>query len=214
MRNKDTSLNERILSYIEKLPYFTFDNLKILDVPAHHLRIALSRLEGRNKVIRLKRGFYISTKFVEKAKTNGTFTSLIEFISTKLYPPSYLSLEYVLYENNILTDVPVNFTLMTRNKTYTVRNNIGVFIYHKIKDNLFCGYRVEKSNGYFYFKAEKAKALFDFLYLRKKMILNRKMAMELRLNLDVFSKGEIRNLENYIEMDGSKRMQEIFSYLF
>lgn len=214
MRNEDKTLTGKILSYVERLPYFTFDNLKIFDVPAYHLRIALSRLENRNKVIRLKRGFYTSTRFVEKAKSNGTFTPLIEFISTKLYTPSYLSLEYVLYENNILTEVPVNFTLITRNKTYTATNNIGIFIYHKIKDNLFCGYRIEKSNGYSYFKADKSKALFDFLYLRKKIILNKEMVQEMRLNLDVFSKTEIRSLKYYIEMDGSKRMQKIFSLLF
>ena len=128
MRNEKMTLSETILSCAEGLPYFTFDNLKVFDVPLYHLRIVLSRLESKGKIIRLKKGFYTSTKFIEKAKANGTFTSLVEFIATRLYSPSYLSLEYILYENNLLTEVPVNFTLITRNKTYTAINNIGIFI--------------------------------------------------------------------------------------
>jgi len=208
------TLSEIILSYAEALPYFTFDNLKILDVPLYHLRIVLSRLESKGKIIRLKKGLYTSTKFIEKVKTSGTFTSFVEFVATRIYSPSYLSLEYILYENNLLTEVPVNFTLITRNKTYTVVNKIGIFIYHKIKDSLFCGYRIEKSNGYSYFKAEKAKALFDFLYLRRKIILNREVAKEMRLNLDVLSKTDIKNLKMYIEMENSRKMKEIFSFFF
>ena len=208
------TLSETILSYAEKLPYFSIDNLKILDVPLYHLRIALFRLENKSKIIRLKKGLYTSTRFIEKAKTSGTFTSFVEFVATKIYSPSYLSLEYILYESNLLTEVPVNFTLITRNKTYTAINKMGIFIYHKIKDSLFCGYRVEKTNGYSYFKAEKAKALFDFLYLRRHIILNKEVAKEMRLNLDVLNKTDIRNLKMYIEMEGSKKMKEIFSFLF
>jgi len=34
------------------------------------------------------------------------YTAFIEFIATRIYAPSYLSLDYVLYENNVLTEVP------------------------------------------------------------------------------------------------------------
>ena len=214
MRNRDNSLTGKIIEKIESLPYFTIDNLKIIETPAYQIRIALSRLEKRGIIIRLKKGFYTSKKFIEKTKINGMYTSFMEFIATRIYAPSYLSLEYVLYENNILTEIPVSFTLVTRNKTLTISNKLARFIYHKIKDGLFCGYRVEKRNGYLYYKADKVKALFDFLYLRKTMILNQEMAEELRLNLEVLKRSDIKRLKEYAGQEGSRKMKEIFHFLF
>jgi predicted transcriptional regulator of viral defense system len=214
MRNNSDSLARKILSLVEHLPYFRIENLEIMDVPPYHLRIVLSRLEERGGIIRLKKGIYTPAKFVEGTKGRGMYTAFVEFIATKIYAPSYLSLDYVLYENNVLTEVPVSLTLITKNKTYTVPNNLGRFIYHKIKEELFCGYQIEKKNGYIYYKADKVKALFDFLYLRKNRILNREMAEELRLNLEIFSKAEIRKLRQYIEQEGSGKMKEIFRFLF
>lgn len=214
MRNRDNSLAGKIIKKIESLPYFTIDNLKIIETPPYQIRIALSRLEKRGIIIRLKKGFYASKKFIENTKMNGMYTPFMEFIATRLYSPSYLSLDYVLYENNLLTEVPVSFTLVTRNKTFSVSNGLGRFIYRKIKDDLFCGYRVEKRNGYIYYKADKVKALFDFLYLRKKMILNREMAEELRLNLEVLDKSDIKRLKEYVVQEGSRRMEEIVKLLF
>jgi hypothetical protein len=150
-------------------------------------------------------------------KYSNSIRNSISFVfryQSEIYAPSYLSLDYVLYENNVLTEVPINFTLITKNKTYTVSNAIGVFIYHKIKDDLFYGYKLEKKDGYVYYKADRTKALFDFLYLRKKMILNKNMADELRLNLDVFNKADLKKLKRFVESEGSKKMREIFSFLF
>lgn len=120
MRNSEIALTAMILSHVEKLPYFSVDNLKILDVPLYHLRIALSRFEKKGRVVRLKKGFYTSATYLEKVKNSGMFTSFVEFVSNKMYAPSYLSLDYVLYESNALTEVPTNYTLVTRNKTYKV----------------------------------------------------------------------------------------------
>jgi len=214
MRNNSDSLTRKILLLVEHLPYFTIENLQIIDVPSYQLRIALSRLEERGGIIRLKKGIYTSLKFVEGTRSQGMDTTFIEFIATKIYAPSYLSLDYVLYENNVLTEVPFSLTLITKNKTYMVHNNLGRFIYHKIKDGLFCGYQTVRKNGYIYYKSDKVKALFDFLYLRKNRILNREMAEELRLNLDVFTKSEIRRLKQYCEQEGSRKMKEIFRFLF
>lgn len=214
MRNRREPLTKEIMGKVEKLPYFTIDNLKIIGAPLYQIRIALSRLEKRGVLVRLKKGFYVSKKFIEKTKMNGMYTPFMEFIATRLYSPSYLSLDYVLYENNLLTEVPVGFTLITRNKTFSISNGLGRFIYRKIKDDLFYGYRVEKRNGYIYYKADKVKALFDFLYLRKKMILNREMAEELRLNLEVLDKSNLKRLKEYVVREGSGRMEEIVKFLF
>jgi predicted transcriptional regulator of viral defense system len=214
MRNKRESLTKEIIGKVENLPYFTIDHLKVIGAPLYQMRIALSRLEKRGVIIRLKKGVYVSRKFIENTKMNGIYTPFMEYIAIRLYWPSYLSLDYVLYENNMLTEVPVSFTMVTRNKTFTISNELGRFIYRKIKDDLFCGYRVEKKNGYVYYKADKVKALFDFLYLRKKMILSRGMAEELRLNLEVLDRADVKRLREYVVHEGSKKMEEIFKFLF
>jgi predicted transcriptional regulator of viral defense system len=213
MRNKDVALSTTILLYVEKLPYFSVDNLKVLDVPAYHLRIVLSRLEKTGKIVRLKKGLYVSAKYIDTARSRGSLTEYAEFMSNRIYAPCYLSLEYVLHESNVLTDVPTNYTLVTGNKTYTLTNRVGVFVYHKIKDSLYCGYRVENKHGYLYNKAERVKALFDFLYFRKNIILNRQIAEELRLNLDVYSKAELRDLHKYADIESSVKMRKIIGYL-
>lgn len=214
MRNENYSLTARIIHNTETLPYFTIDNLMIIGVPSYQMRIALSRLEKREFIIRLKRGFYASRKFIENCQKHSIYTTFIEFIATKIYAPSYLSLDYILYENNILTEVPVSFTLVTRNKTLTISNKLGRFIYHKIKNELFDNYRIESKDGFIYHKADKVKALFDFLYLRKNMILNKVMAEELRLNLQNFKRSDITRLQAYVKQEGSQKMIEIFRFLF
>jgi len=214
MRNNGDSLTRKILLLVQGLPYFTIENLQIIDVPPYQLRITLSRLEERGEIVRLKKGIYTSAKYVEHIRARGTDATFLEFIATKIYPPSYLSLDYVLYENNILSEVPFGLTLVTRNKTYTVHNQLSRFIYHRIKDELFSDYQAVRKNGYVYYKADKVKALFDFLYLRKNRIFSRGMAEELRLNLEVLSQAEISRLKEYIEREGSKKMKEIFRFLF
>ncbi|TET19892.1 MAG: hypothetical protein E3J76_06440 [Candidatus Aminicenantes bacterium] len=215
MRNNEFSSGPaEVLFYAEKIPYFEVENLKILNLKAYHLRIILSNLGKKGKILRLKKGFYTSRRFLEKTKKEGTFSSFLEFLATKIYSPSYLSLDYVLYQNNILTEIPGSFTLVTKNKTYHTSNGLGTFIYHKIKDSLFYGYDIDRKDDFPVCRARKAKALFDFLYLRKNVISNREMAAELRLNLDVFNRKERRELIRYIESEGSKKMKDIYSFVF
>jgi len=213
MRNEDLeSTKGKIVSSVRGLPYFMVENLNLYGVDQNYLRVILSRLTRRKEIIRLKKGFYTTKSFVEKIEKENNFSSFLEFLSTKIYFPSYLSLDYVLYENNILTEIPKNFTLITKNKTITFSNDFGVFIYHKIKDELFLGFEIRKIDNFLIYKSSLAKALFDFLYLRKNIILSRQMLMELRLNLDNFK--EKTEFKKYVDMEGSKKMKEIFSLLF
>ncbi|PIV63597.1 MAG: hypothetical protein CO162_02575 [bacterium (Candidatus Ratteibacteria) CG_4_9_14_3_um_filter_41_21] len=213
MRNKYIDpFSVKIISLVKELPYFKIENLKMLDIRENYLRIALSRLSKRKEIIRLKKGNYTAKNFVEKIKKENSFSSFLEFLATKIYSPSYLSLDYVLYENNILTEIPKNFTLITKNKTATFSNNLGIFIYHKIKDELFLGFDTQKIDNFLIYKSSPAKALFDFLYLRKKIVLNKEMLKELRLNLENFK--EKAEFKKYVDLEGSRKMKEIFSLLF
>lgn len=213
MRNKE-SLNLKVLLLVEKLPCFSLENLKILDIKNAYLRIILSRCEKNGEFIRLKKGLYTSKNFINNIKIKDRYSDFLEFLSNQIYYPSYLSLDYILYQYNILTEVPVNFTLITKNKTATFSNKLGNFIYHKIKDNLFTGFKITKNNNLIIYKATKIKALFDFLYLRKNLLIDKKSIKELRLNLDDIILKEKKEFKKYVDLEGSKVMQRVYLNFF
>ena len=209
MRNEKKS--SKVRNLIEKLPVFSLGNLKILNLSEEYLRIFLSRETKTGRVIRLKKGLYTSKIFVEKMKNKSRYSDFLEFIAGKIYEPSYLSLDYVLYENNLLTEMPVNFTLITKNKTAVFSNELGNFIYHKIKDELFFGFKIIEKEDFFIYKATPAKALFDFLYLRKNLLVNKKAIEALRINTEELNSKDKKELKKYIEKEDSEAMKRIYS---
>jgi hypothetical protein len=98
-------------------------------------------------------------------------------------------------------------------KTAHFSNDLGNFIYHKIKEDLFLGFKVLKKGNFSILKATKAKALFDFLYLRKRLLLDKRAVAELRLNLHEFTRTDLRELKGYVELEGSARMKDILNWL-
>ncbi len=212
MRNN--TLSEKIASLVSGLPYFSLADLILFKKNKHYLKIFLSRYEKKGKLFRLKKGIYVSKEYIDEAQKKGALSPYLEFAANILYSPSYLSLEYILYRHNILTELPKNYTSVSLNKTFNLSNKFGAFFYHKIKRELFLGFENEKVADFIILKATKAKALFDFLYFRKNILINKEAVSELRLNLDNLKKADIREFKKYLDIDGSKKMKEIFNYLF
>lgn len=222
MRNKENK-TKLLLSYIEKLPYFNFKILNAIEKDNHYLKVLISRCKHKGEIISLKKGLYTSQKFFDSNNQlhyfDNSFIPFNVFVANILYQPSYLSLEYILAENNILTEIPFGFTSITKNKTAKFKNHFGWFFYHKIKDSLFCGFetKIKYDNRLAtvtIYKATKSKALFDFLYLRKNKITDVKSIEELRLNLGNLTKIDIREFKSYIKLEGSRKMKEVYNYLF
>lgn len=214
MRNAYKSKIEKIITLAERLPYFEFDSLAGVENDKNYLKVLFYRYKKTGKLISLKKGIYTTKEYIDNIQKSDKFSFYLEFISNILYKPSYLSLDYVLYEYHILTEIPTNFTLITKNKSKRFSNKFGNFIYHKIKNDLFCGFEILKKNDFVIYKATKVKALFDFLYLRKNSILDKKTVIDLRLNLDMFALSDKKELKGYIEIEGSKKMKAIFEFLF
>ena len=212
MRNDDNK-SKQILKLAGNLPYFGAADLAPLGEPRTHLNIILSRYVKRGLMLRLRKNLYTTRTYLDKTERKGAYSAYVEFIANKLYSPSYLSLDYVLHEHNMLTEIPRNITSAALRKTDSFSNELGTFIYHKIKEELFIGFEVIKKGDYSIFKATKAKALFDFLYFRKKILVNKQAVEELRLNLDEVSKDDFRELEGYIEKEASPKMKEILNWL-
>lgn len=213
MRTNQSKI-EKIISLIKKVPCFSLDDLSSMEQNKNYLKILLSRYEKASKLVRLKKGIYTSKEYIYDTQKNQTFFNFLEFLANFLRQPSYLSLDYVLYEHNILTEVPVNFTSVAKNKTIRFSNSLGNFSYHKVKERLFSGFKIIRKGDFIILKASKSKALFDFLYLRKNLLPDQKAVRELRLNLDNFSTNELKELKSYYRLEGSKKMKKIINWLF
>lgn len=220
MRDKPEPKIKRIMSLVEKLPYFSLDDLAAVEKDKVYLKILFSRYEKTGKVIRLKKGLYVAERHIlstlssRRGADGEEAAAYYEFLANILCQPSYLSLEYILCQHNILTELPVNFTSAAKNKTTHFSNKLGNFLYHKVKEELFCGFEIIKKANFTILQANKSKALFDFLYLRKNLLINKTAIKELRLNLDCFNKNDIAEFKQYLVLEKSEKMREIFKELF
>ncbi|MFW5719424.1 MAG: hypothetical protein ACOCXT_00145 [Candidatus Dojkabacteria bacterium] len=152
-------------------------------------------------LIQLKNGLYISGELFEQYRYDRSFNIAI---ANSLRFPSYVTADTILREHDILSDATFGITSFTLKITRVYENLTGTYRYHKIKKDLYCGYNKRHFNDKEVFFASKAKALFDFLYLKSQFlpvhIKNVNVTEELRLNLDSFSK------EDYIEFDSYRKL--------
>ena len=212
MRNEDIT-PKKILSLTAALPFFRLDDLTPLGEDKPYMKIILSRLTKKGEMIRLKKSMYVAKSYIDTAEKRGLFSGYVEWLANTLYPSSYLSLDYVLYEYNLLTEVPKNITSCSRSKTARFSNTFGNYFYHQVQERLFLGFNILKRGNFTILKATRAKALFDFLYLRKNLLANRESIEAWRLNLDHLTSEDWRELEEYIEKEGSGKMKLIFENL-
>ena len=212
MRNDNIGSN-RVLKLAATLPSFGAADLAPIGEERAYLNIILSRHVKRGTMVRLRKNLYVTKSYLDNAERRGIFSYYVEFIANRLHSPSYLSLDYVLHEHNMLTEIPRNITSMGLRKTDHFSNEMGNFIYHKIKEELYLGFKVVKKGDFSILKATKAKALFDFLYLRKRLLLDKRAVEELRLNLDEFTDNDFKELLGYVAAERSLRMKEILNWL-
>ena len=116
------------------------------------LSVQLSRLVRSGIIERPVRGWY----------ANPFAAPSDEELAMVIRQPSYLSLEYALSRQGVLSqDVHVH-TLVTTRLPYTFRTGRRVFEYHQMKRTLFRGYLREGN----VLVAEPEKALLDLIYVR------------------------------------------------
>lgn len=201
------------MGLVRTLPYFTFDDLVGVEKNRDYLKILFSRYAKAGKLARLKKGTYVTKEYLDDLRNKNAFPQYLEFLASIIYSPSYLSLEYILSKHGLLSEEVKNFTAVTKNKTARFSSQFGNYLYHKIKAPLFTGFEIAKANGFIIFKATKSKALFDYLYLRKNLLINAESTEALRLNLGNLNKKDWLELKKYIKLEGSNKMENIFVWL-
>jgi hypothetical protein len=129
-------------------------------------------------------------------------------VSAILLPQSYLSLEYILQQHGVLTEVTYPVSAISAKNTRTITNLLGVFVYRHVQIGLYWGFKVMEAYGIPYAVASKAKALFDYLYLRPLPgnLPHSNLAEDLRLNLEVFTSEDQDEFAGYVMSTTNIRM--------
>lgn len=210
-------MKHTILSAFEELPYFTVNSFRQIagdEITPAHARIALHRWAQAGHILQLKKGVYMHRRFFEQHRAQLHFSAIVSAI---LFHQSYLSLEYILQQHGILTEITYPVTAITTKNTRTIQNQIGVFVYRHIKPKLYHGFEIKQAYGISYAQASVAKALFDYLYLRpfpgNRLPAGYNLAEELRLNLEDFSTTERREFAEYVRNSDKPKMYRIYENL-
>jgi hypothetical protein len=203
-----------LLHPFENIPYFTLEGFKQatgMEAP-HQVRTLLHRWAQGSHILQLKKGVYMTRSFYEQHRADYPFSAAVSAI---LMPQSYLSLEFILQQHNLLTEVTYPITCITTKNTRRIVNSIGTFWYRNIRDNLYRDFAITEYFGIRIAQASIAKALFDYLYLRPLPASYRSpkinLAGELRLNLDELSTMDRHEFARMVEESTSRKMTDILN---
>jgi len=211
-------MKSAILSSLDSFPYFTIEAVKQLlgeeSVATGTIPTTLYRWMKTGQVIRIKKGVYMTRRFLEMHRTDADFAPMISAI---LIPQSYLSLEFTLQRNGILTEMTFPISAVTLKQTRVFENKLGNFIFRNIKADLYTGFTFSEYMGIPFAQATLAKALFDFLYLRpwhnERQPVSYDLAEDLRLNLEDFSEKDQDAFAGFVEFSKSIKMNHILNNL-
>lgn len=145
----------------KELPYFETKELRLVlgtDFTSTTL-VNLKNWINKGHLVMLRRGLYILSEI------RSTIDAMT--LSTKIYQPSYVSLETALSFYGIIPEAVFTTTSVTTRKTKEFKTPVGNFSYQKIKKEAFGGFETKKQNNISFNLALPEKALVDFLYLNR-----------------------------------------------
>jgi hypothetical protein len=195
--NQQKKLNE-----LEELSYFDKNTLsQFIDIQDNSLYANLKRWLKQNKLIQLKKGWYVTQRYYDKLAAKEGY---LEFVANKLKVPSYLSLEYILQKYSVLTESVFAITSVSLKTKRIYENKLGLFSYRHVCDRLFTGYQAREKDGFQINEATKPKALFDYLYLKLYRVkrIDKQLIDSYRLNLDQFTNREKKEFSQYCRLAG------------
>jgi hypothetical protein len=195
---------ETIKEKTKDLLIFDKNYLKPLEKNSNNLNANLKYWLKNNNIISLKNGTYIFKKVYEKENKKDLY---LEYLAKQLLKPSYLSLEYVLAKYQIMSEPVRSLTSITLKGSRDFNNELGTWRYYQIPKDLFTGFYFISFKGQDIAIASKAKALFDFLYLRfrRGKLPIAENIEQLRLNLENLNKKDKDEFYSYFNLVSGKR---------
>ncbi|MEI6596972.1 MAG: hypothetical protein WCL13_02030 [bacterium] len=199
---------EEIKNKTSKLLFFDKKSLKLLEKDDNNLNANLKYWLKIGDLVALKKGFYI---FKDKYEKETAKDEYLEYLANRLLSPSYLSLEYVLNKYQLLSEPARVLTSISDKTAREFSNSLGTWRYYSLPAKLFIGYKIKYFKNQPIAEASKAKALFDFLYLRFRRGNEpaEKSLADLRLNLENINQKEKTELFSYFKLVPGKRWLEL-----
>jgi len=197
---------------IQDMPYLSKTALEnSFQKNSNTMRNSLVYWDKIGRITRVKRGFYVYSNFLDK-RDNSLYYS--RFLATKMIEPSYISMESILQDYQMFTDVVYGYSVVTVKKTNSLVNDFGNFNYRSIKQELFMGFSAQSYGNMTWYVATKAKALFDYIYFNKQKFsdFSKNEVEGLRLNLEMMKKKDWQEYEKYLTYSG-KKMLKIYKIL-
>ena len=209
---KASSFN-KLSQVLSQFPYYTKQNLGLaLGKDGYNLDYWIKQLIKEEVLIPLKKGVYASAYYIQQIKDeNPAFFDLyLQQLANTLCQPSYISLEYALSYYDLIPEASYTITSITTKSTRTYKNKLATFTYRNLKTSLFTGYQLQTPNSIQ--RATQAKALFDYLYLKKfanKTDAKNFLLERSRINWDWFLSNpkNIKEFNFYVNLSGSKKMK-------
>lgn len=136
---------------------FTAEDLgKIFNIEnKNYLKVVLTRLAKRSEIIRLRKGIYVISDDYNHFE-----------LASKLKRPSYISLETILYDNNIIFQDYSNKITSISNNTFKEKIAGIDYLYYKVKDEILTNpIGIEMKKNYAVASAERA--ICDLVYLAR-----------------------------------------------
>lgn len=162
--------------------------------------LQIHRWEKSGRLIRLKRGLYA----LPEDRRTARFS--LAWLANSLYSPSYLSLEYVLSQYDMIPERVLTVTSITRLKTAQFTNPLGHFSYRNIKEALFFGFesRIDE-NGVQVLIATPEKAVLDMIYLIPNMTVTEEYFRD-SLRWQQLDQLNLKRLAQYAKKYKSKKI--------
>lgn len=195
---------------LESLPYFNkFAAAQLIGKKGGNLDKKIAQLLKKQYLLTLKKGLYVSSVFVERVDKK----LYKEYIANILRYPSYISLEYALEEYGLIPEGVYGLTSVTLKTSRIFNNFLGSLIYKNIKEDLFYGFENLDFDGKKIKFATTAKALFDFLYLKKIRKPKQELLKDLRINWGSFEGEDLKEFAGYVKNSGSLKMEKILKIM-
>lgn len=195
---------EKIKEKTKNLLIFNKNYLKLLEKDSNNLNSNIKYWLKNKDIISLKNGTYIFKDIYEKEDSKDLY---LEYLANQLLKPSYLSLEYVLAKYQIMSEPVRSLTSISLKGSRDFNNELGTWRYYQIPKVLFTGFYFKSFKNQDVAIATKAKALFDFLYLRFRRgpVPKLENVEKLRLNLENLNKADKKEFYSYFNLISGKR---------
>ena len=188
--------------FIEKnidLPVISSRDFPLISDNPEMLRVQVHNWLKEGDLVQLKRGLYLLN--IPGLKQPPDF-----YLANRIVFPSYVSMESALSYYGLIPEAVYTTVSITTKKTNRFNSEVGNFVYHHIKKELFRDYKKLEVDEFSVNIAEPEKSVLDYLYLK---YLNVEGLEEVRLqNLDILDREKFVNMaRDYPER--VKKMAEV-----